>query len=80
MMLDATYKPDMRHLVTVVALVRELGGDEQAMREAVWRLRSSLPREVQPIASRLMRHEKIELWLDIMLAHFCPEDETYGDV
>lgn len=69
----------MLHLVTVVALVRHFGGDNKALQQAVYDLRPTMPREIQPLASSLMRHARIDLWLDIMLAHYCPENQNNGN-
>lgn len=60
-------------MVLAVALSREFGADNKEMQATIRRVRQHLVREQQPLASKLMRHDRIELWLDIMLAEYAEE-------
>lgn len=54
-------------LVLVLAMVRELGGDVKALQAAARRVRPRLVMSQQPIASKLMRHPKLDVWLAEMM-------------
>lgn len=73
------YKPNMLHLVTVLALVRHNGGGKVELRDAVYKMRPRLPLDAKPFATKLMRRNYIDKWIDVMIDYYCPEVPPDGN-